>query len=417
MTRSIIAITLGILLFALAGCPQPIEIAATDQRADAAVAPMPPRTLCKHEPREVAKIAATQDRLLVDFVRDRDESVLISVVSASTESAAKVRLDAINRSGAANRIAEIEQTGPAADVLGLSAVLSGGEIHIALTRPEGHVDVITLDTKGAPQGDVRSLEFGATSKCVATLHSLSSEVLLTNASIIKRLDGTDFQLTSDAAGDAGPTSDGGPLGADAGLSVGDAASNGLVTIPDGVTSFVVAGDSLGWIRSTEDGVFLEHHDGDSGETLSAEVAAPGHDVRALWAGDRYLVGDAQGADLARFVLDRPARRNSDGAPRLRLGGRMSLPRPPAGLHDVSWHNAGARHVGLARQIGPRRLEFVNVALGGLIFDAVATIETETDIVGSAVIWDGRGYVLAWATRAEDNTAQLHVTRFSCPDDQ
>jgi hypothetical protein len=74
-------------------------------------------------------------------------------------------------------------------------------------------------------------------------------------------------------------------------------------------------------------------------------------------------------------------------------------------------------VGVAQTLGARRVRFLNLALAGQVLDAEVHLHTEADVTGLLVAWDGQGYVVAWSESAGDREVELHLTRFSCADDE
>ena len=103
---------------------------------------------------------------------------------------------------------------------------------------------------------------------------------------------------------------------------------------------------------------------------------------------------------------------------LGLGGRFVVPGPAGEVAHAAWDNSGPRHVGIAQTLGARHIRFLNVALAGQVLDAETHVRTPRDITSLQVLWDGRGYLVAWSTAAEgEGMAALTVTRFSCPDDE
>jgi hypothetical protein len=244
-----------------------------------------------------------------------------------------------------------------------------------------------------------------------------------------RLDGSPYELApgrvGEPAGDGGPGRDGAGDGGPADVAPGSAAPDAslaapaseTVTLPAGVTQVVSTGASLGWLREGPEGTFLEHLDERGATIVSTLAAAPEHGgARLTWAGDRYLVRDEGGSNIARFVVVTPRGRSKQGTRVLQLGGRLTLPGAERLAGAAAWDTAGARHIGLARRPGPREIQFANIALGGLVFDPPALLRRERDVLDVEVLWDGAAYVVLWSERVDATTANLYLVRFRCPDE-
>ncbi len=406
---------LAVIALLVAGCPAPIEVAPADFRPDAAVAPMPPRPLCDHEPRELGAIKTSGDVLFAELVRLEDKTLLVRCETPSDEGQVKLRVLTMDRNGAFTPAGEVTDTGDPGQLSGMDATVGGGNLLVSLTRPGGHVDVLTLGPDGTVKALRQSIKLGADARLEgfskASMLWFRGAPMIAAGNALVRLDGSPVQIVVPrSAGDGGPgdagSTDG---GADGGII-------GTVEIPERIVQFVVAGHTLGWLRQEADGLWLDHVLEDLGQVISIQVASPSHgDVRVIWAGDRYVVGDSAGAEIARYIVARPRGRSRAGDRMLKLGGRMTLPRPIGDVEWTAWENTGARHLGLVQRLGPRHLRFLNVALSGLVLDAAIHLRRDRDVVAAQVIWDGRAYVVLWGERHND-TIQLFSTRFSCPDE-
>lgn len=423
--RWIVSFALMIVALAplMSGCPQPIDVAQSDLLPDAAVTPYVKRPACSHSPRDVAKLEHVDGGLLARIVRSESGVLVVRAEKGTDQGASKLILETVSRQGVFEKAGTSDDTGEPGPVLGLDAVIGGGNVIVVLTRSEGRVDLLTLGTDGQTKAPRQSLttKTGHRAEVVwfdnAPLVSVGGELL--------RPDGAQPQLIEvptpgSGASDGGPT-DGGTGEGDSGASTEapQDAGTGVTTleIPQGIQSVVASGDTVGWLRSDEQGLWLEHVVRAQGKVLSTKVAPADHsDVRLLWAGDRYLVGDSAGADLGRYVVAHPRARSKRHLLYLDLGGRMVIPRPPTGVAWTAWDNAGARHIGFAQLLEPRHLRFVNVALRGTALDGAIHIRRERDVIAADVAWDGHGYVVIWAERIDDATDQLVSTRFSCPDE-
>lgn len=417
---SFAAMLLGLVPL-ISGCPQPIEVAQSDLLPDAAVFPYVKQPACSHEPHDVAKLAHIDLGLLARVVRTDSGVLVVRAEKGSDQGAAKLVLETVSRRGELSKAGTFDDTGEPGPVLGLDAVIGGGHLLVAITRPDGRVEVVTLGTDGQSKAPLQTLKIETGHR--AAVLWFDGAPLVVAGGELQRPDGAQPQFvevssTGADAGEAGPLADGGgEVGAPTEAPTDAGAAITTLEIPDGITSVVASGESVGWLRSDDQGVWLEHVVRNQGKVLSTKVAAAGHDdVRVIWAGDRYLVGDSKGADLARLVVAHPRARSKRHLVYFDLGGRMALPRPPTGVAWTAWDNAGARHIGLAQLIAPRHLRFINAALRGTALDGTIYIRRERDIVSADIAWDGHGYVLIWAERIDDDTDQLVATRFSCPDE-
>lgn len=394
-----------------AGCPQPITVEQADLLPDAAVATTPPRMFCEYEVREVAAApSGVEGELTAQLVRSREGGLLVRLEAAGDGPATMV-VASVARDGSLTEVGRTDETGEPAEVIGLDALWGGGHLMVALTRAAGRIDLLTLDAEGETAAPITSLQGSAEHE--AELLWLSGRPLIWTGEQLLGADGEPFELTTlveASSGDAGV--DGGMAGQDAGLDGGVATPREL---PEGIVKVVVADETLGWLHRSDEGYSLEHFHRETGEVLSERVLAPGErDIRLIWASDRYVVGDSRGADIARYVVNRGLGRSSPM--QIRLGGRMALPRPSPPPRRSSWDNSGPLHVGLAQLVAPRQIRFVNVSLGGQVFDSEALITRERDVARLQVLWDGHGYVLLWAESDTEETHQLQLARFSCPDE-
>ncbi len=410
---TVIIVTLVLSVSLLAACAPPMEIAESDLRTTAVVAPIPPPALCKNEPRELGGVPVDpQGNVAARLVRSEKSAILLRVLPGANDAPAKLQIDSISRSGEATKIGETTETGRPGKLLGLDVVVGGGHLQVALTRPEGRVDVLCLENDGTTVTPPRTLELPGVLSASLLWHG-GAALLFADGALLN-LDGTPHALLSPSSPDTS---------ADAGASNNSLADEGdgrpqpTPTLPSGVRQIVSADETLGWLRVDDEGWHLDHLLLEKRTIITVPVAPASHeDVRLLWASDRYIVGDSDGADIARFIIATPRGRNHEGRQFLRLGGRMNLPRghlPPAWS---AWDGAGARHIGIAQPLAARHLRFVNVALGGLVFDPEAHIRRDRDLTRAQVLWDGRGYILLWGERESDNVHQLVLTRFSCPDE-
>lgn len=373
------------------GCPQTIEIEVLDRRPDAAVVRLPLRGACTHEVREVGSVVvAKQGSVPAVLVRGRNDAYLVRTEPASGDDASTLTIDRVTRDGNLERAGTTTKTGAAGDVLGMDTAVGGESLLVALTRPAGRIDLLTLGFDGADSEPAQTIESGREGR--AEVHWFRGVPLVTISGSALHADGSSFQL---AAGQP----------------------DGGAAVPSDFETLVTAGKTLGWLRRSDEGYWLEHYlDGDTG-VLSLKVSpSPAGSPDVLWAGDRYLIGDPPHADIGRYIIARTRRGKSAGTTHLRLGGRIVLPRPRGEVTQWSWDSAGPAHLGLAQVLGTRYLQFVNVALAGQVLDAAVQYRRERDILSTDVVWDGSGYVLAWSEREDEGRAALYLARFTCPDE-
>lgn len=381
-------VVVGWLLLATACTPR-LEIAQGDERPDAAVVPLPPHPACEHEVQEVGElIVAEGGRPPADLVRWNRGALLVRAHTSGGST--KVTIDRISRQGSLERTGQSTETGAPGPVLALEAIAAGGSLLVALTRPEGRVDVLSLELDGTTASPPRSLATGRTGQAKILVYR-NAPLIELGGSLI-RADGSTLTLDRGEA-DAGPP----PL-------------------PE-VSEAVVAGETLGWLRVEGEQVWLDHWLIDDTEIISARIAMVSRGrIDLLWAGDRYLVGDGGGSDVARYVVHRPRGVREGRTTDLMLGGRSSLPRPRREVSLWAWDNAGPLHYGLAQVVSERTLRFVNVALSGQALDAPIYFRRERDITWADVVWDGSGYTVIWSERGDERTRGVYLVRFSCPDE-
>jgi hypothetical protein len=360
-------------------------------------------------------LALGENDIAARLVSDGHQAFVVSLEADGEPAKARpvVRVRAIDRSGqpaTGNVVSDIGLTGT---VVGLEALWAGGGLVVALSAPQAPVEVLLLDGEAASREDRRSLPLDGDGP--ARLVWLNPDLLVYRGGTVLGLDGEPFATVTTPS-----TSSQGQGSSDAGVSDGapeqeaGAQEEHLLRLPPSAQQLVAAGRDLGWLRREDDGWWLDHRTA-AGQVVSAHVApALPSWASLLWAGDRYLVAlpDAAG-DIARYVVRRPRGRN--GTRSLRLGGRMTLPRPPGALIDAAWDNVGARHVGVAQLLSPQHLRFLNIALGGMVHDAPIHLPRTHRVLAPQVVWDGGGYVLLWGEQGEQTS--LYVTRFSCPDDE
>jgi hypothetical protein len=301
-----------------------------------------------------------------------------------------VTLDQITRQGALERSGETSETGASGAVLGLDAVAGGGSIILSLTRPDGRVDLLSLSPTGETAAPVRTIETGGSG--LARVLYFQNNPLIEMQGNLFGSDGSGFNPIH-AQPDAG------------------------VVEPPAFRNVVVSESTLGWIRYNDDGIWLDHYLESSQKILSAQIAEPGdRQIELLWAGDRYLVGDRNGTDIARYVVNQAKRGQAAETSRLYLSGRFDIPSPPANAPVWAWDNSGPAHFGLGQVIRDRTIRFINIALAGQVLDAPISLVRERNISFIDVVWDGSGYIMIWTEATSDTAAELFLTRFSCPDE-